>query len=488
MSSDAELIGQRLREEREKRDLTLDDMARITRIRARFLEALEAGDYSSMTPVQAQGFLRNYARFLGLDLDLMMAELDDDRSSRTRRRRREPVPSGSAGPAQPVVRAPRTVRPARRSRGVLASALIVLVSGVLVVGLILGVTTLLDRWAESETQPILDARETPTMAPTQELVAVPDGLTPPAPTETPLEMGTELMPGETPLGEPGEAPAFTPPVLTGTSVTVFVEVTQGNTWVRITADGVVQFEGVAQVGAILNYSGQTSVAVRTNNAAGLRLTVNNLPQGTLGARGQLFDYTFTLNGAALPGGLSQAVPSQEQLPSASPEGAALLFTPTPPTSPAATLPLDPGDGSFQQASGSTPAPTNTPARSPTPALIAVTTTPFPTNTATATPRPTFTPLPGATATALPSPTSSPTLTLSPVPGATNTPVPSATFTATSTLTPSATPTPSATLTHTPTRTPSPTPTPEFSPTPTRTPSPTPFLPPRQTRTPSPTPK
>ncbi|MGW8257471.1 MAG: helix-turn-helix domain-containing protein, partial [Thermoguttaceae bacterium] len=35
-----------------------------TRIRIKYLEALEQSDYSNMTPVQAQGFLRNYAHFL----------------------------------------------------------------------------------------------------------------------------------------------------------------------------------------------------------------------------------------------------------------------------------------------------------------------------------------------------------------------------------------------------------------------------------------
>src|SRR5690606_35054987 len=60
--SQAEILGQRLREAREAKELSLDETERATRIRARFLDALERGDYSMMTPVQAQGFLRNYAR------------------------------------------------------------------------------------------------------------------------------------------------------------------------------------------------------------------------------------------------------------------------------------------------------------------------------------------------------------------------------------------------------------------------------------------
>ena len=70
--SDARALGQRLREAREAKELSLADVEQATRIRLKYVEALEQGDYTSMTPVQAQGFLRNYARFLGLDLELLL--------------------------------------------------------------------------------------------------------------------------------------------------------------------------------------------------------------------------------------------------------------------------------------------------------------------------------------------------------------------------------------------------------------------------------
>ncbi len=91
-----EALGERLREAREAKDLSLDETERATRIRARFLEALEQGDYSVMTPVQAQGFLRNYARFLGLDLDLLTVELDSSKEGKRRRRSQEASVSSSA--------------------------------------------------------------------------------------------------------------------------------------------------------------------------------------------------------------------------------------------------------------------------------------------------------------------------------------------------------------------------------------------------------
>lgn len=61
-------IGHILREARENKGLSLEDAQAHTRINARYLTALENGQYSALpTPVHVRGFLRNYARFLGLD-------------------------------------------------------------------------------------------------------------------------------------------------------------------------------------------------------------------------------------------------------------------------------------------------------------------------------------------------------------------------------------------------------------------------------------
>jgi transcriptional regulator with XRE-family HTH domain len=62
-------IGARLREEREKRRLTLAQVSETTKIRAPYLQALENDDLSAMpSTAQARGFMRLYAEFLGLDL------------------------------------------------------------------------------------------------------------------------------------------------------------------------------------------------------------------------------------------------------------------------------------------------------------------------------------------------------------------------------------------------------------------------------------
>ncbi len=69
-------IGQQLKNARLDRNLSLEDVFENTHIRLKYLEALEADDFSIMpSPVQGRGFLRLYAQYLNLDLDALLAEL-----------------------------------------------------------------------------------------------------------------------------------------------------------------------------------------------------------------------------------------------------------------------------------------------------------------------------------------------------------------------------------------------------------------------------
>jgi cytoskeletal protein RodZ len=71
-----ESIGQRLKKERIARFLTLEKASEATRIRIVFLQALESDDYSVMpSAAQGRGFLRNYAEYLELNIDEMIAEM-----------------------------------------------------------------------------------------------------------------------------------------------------------------------------------------------------------------------------------------------------------------------------------------------------------------------------------------------------------------------------------------------------------------------------
>jgi cytoskeleton protein RodZ len=74
-------IGQKLKRAREHQHLTLDKASDSTRIRVQYLQALESDDLSAMpSPVQARGFLRNYAEYLGLDIDQLLDELRSEQN------------------------------------------------------------------------------------------------------------------------------------------------------------------------------------------------------------------------------------------------------------------------------------------------------------------------------------------------------------------------------------------------------------------------
>jgi cytoskeletal protein RodZ len=88
-----ESIGQRLKQTREARYLTLERASEDTRIRVLFLQALEADDYSVIpSAAQGRGFLRNYAEYLDLNIDEMIAEIQ----------RNAPAPAEVSGPLPQV--------------------------------------------------------------------------------------------------------------------------------------------------------------------------------------------------------------------------------------------------------------------------------------------------------------------------------------------------------------------------------------------------
>src|SRR5215208_733459 len=66
-------LGERFRQARLDRHVSLQDAQRETRIHRRFLEALENEDISALpATVYARGFIRTYATYLGLDPEPMV--------------------------------------------------------------------------------------------------------------------------------------------------------------------------------------------------------------------------------------------------------------------------------------------------------------------------------------------------------------------------------------------------------------------------------
>lgn len=70
-------IGARLADARDAQGVTLEQAAAATRIRSGHLNTLESGAFDRLpAPVYAMGYLRTYARFLGLDPETILAGLE----------------------------------------------------------------------------------------------------------------------------------------------------------------------------------------------------------------------------------------------------------------------------------------------------------------------------------------------------------------------------------------------------------------------------
>ncbi len=66
-------FGERVRSARLRKGLTIDEVAKATRIRSHFISALEAGNYKKLPSAYIQGFARNYVEFLSLPSRELMA-------------------------------------------------------------------------------------------------------------------------------------------------------------------------------------------------------------------------------------------------------------------------------------------------------------------------------------------------------------------------------------------------------------------------------
>lgn len=76
-------LGQQLREARLQKGMSLDDVQEMTKIRKRYLEAIEAGDYKVLPgSFYVRAFIKTYAETVGLNPDGCWR----DTKRRTRRR------------------------------------------------------------------------------------------------------------------------------------------------------------------------------------------------------------------------------------------------------------------------------------------------------------------------------------------------------------------------------------------------------------------
>jgi len=139
-------LPERLYAARERKGVDLYRAERDTKIRARYLAALERGEYRELPgDVYTKGFLRNYALYLGLDPEEVVGQWRRER--------------GDSGPSKAILTIPRPIaqpRPGLQfSPGIVVAALLtILIAGV---GVWLGVQVM--RFAKPPTLTITSPRE-----------------------------------------------------------------------------------------------------------------------------------------------------------------------------------------------------------------------------------------------------------------------------------------------------------------------------------------
>jgi cytoskeletal protein RodZ len=282
-------IGQHLRSAREARGLSVADVARGTHIRPAYITALEDDRLEELpAPVYARGFLRNYATFLGLDAEDLVAAYERSQSPERKRKRNR----GGPVVAGPVWRGPRP----RALTG--AAALVVLAAFV---------GYLFHQYSEfAATRPEAVFAPTPSPTPLAPLPVVV------VPTVTPIPT---LAPSPTAIPSPtaGPAPTSAPAVVTApTAVATRAAPTPSpkptatpdkvllsmkfvrECWLRVTVDGKVVFEGTLQPGVSRSWDGARFITVRVGNAGGVNVTVNGQDLGVLGAPGEVVEKTYHL--------------------------------------------------------------------------------------------------------------------------------------------------------------------------------------------------
>jgi len=314
-------LGHLLIEARTAKNLSLADVEQATRIRQKYLEALEGAAYDVLPRgATARGFLRSYARFLGLDVDDAL--------------RRYAQESGDTGDEVPIAEVGkprlRDYRPlevelidTQRDLGLWRWLIAVVIVAALAGGgwWVLSHNPGWDLLAAFGPAPTATVTETPTRwvvtATPQPTPTVTVTAPPPMPTSDLLPLPTPTV---QPTLTPTPRPTATPEVVA--RIALEMRITQ-RAWVRVTVDGqdVIETAGTTlEAGETRAWEADSSIFIRTGNAAGVNLTLNGEDLGALGKVGEIVERAWIVD----QGQVTESTPGAAPPPTAGPS-----VTPTP---------------------------------------------------------------------------------------------------------------------------------------------------------------
>jgi transcriptional regulator with XRE-family HTH domain len=333
-NGDLRSLGDMLRQAREAQALSIEEVESQTRIRAKFIEALESGDFGLLpSTAHAKGFLRNYAQFLQLDVEQIIEQFSKLTGTGTREVT-APAPPDSppppveavtrpSGGTRPVSRRVKTVTPGQRTgpgtplglgqtrrqqtpppptrtepqRGIVARIFRsnIFAIAVLVIGL-----AAVAGWSTTRLSTISSA-DIPSNGQS----------TPPAAGDSALtaEPTATFRLTSTPESDDG------PQILDRIVLSITVD---QRTWTEIVVDGESQFQGQALKGQVLRFEGREEIYIRTGNGAGLLVNYNGQDIGPLGERGEVAERFFLIDGQVTPTPTPSLAPTNTGVPTPTP--------------------------------------------------------------------------------------------------------------------------------------------------------------------------
>ena len=252
-------IGQQLSSARTRLGLSPADVAARLRIRAMFVEALEREEWATIGDfVYVRGFLKNYAKLLGLDSAALVAQLTADYAPEAAAPR--PTLEALAGSGLSSVRTTEETNPRRWFPWVLGSLTAIAAALVIMVGISLVETFSASGRAPADvTQPVAASSALPSTSPP--IAALTDATS---------DMATQ-----------------------NEGVNLRLQLTQPS-WLSVAVDGKRVVYETLPAGTVREFHGVREITLRAGNAGGVVAKIDGKDLGTLGQAGQVQDRVFAV--------------------------------------------------------------------------------------------------------------------------------------------------------------------------------------------------
>ncbi|BDV42335.1 DNA-binding protein [Geotalea uraniireducens] len=257
VESGKETVGGLLSAARQAREVTLDEVARATRIGKIYLISLEADAFDKLpSPAYVKGFLRVYAAYLGLDPDRLVAMYETSL---------KPAVAVADEPRPADPREPRTIG-TPRNRWTIPLVLLVLVF----------FSAYLFRDRDEER-----VRKAPAVAPAVRPVPLPTPVQPRVSSAVAPAVSAPAQATE-PAAQPADAAT---PAPAASGVVLRLKVNQ-DCWLNITIDGAVSQQYDLKAGDLIEWKGERFFSLDLGNAGGVEAELNGKALPSFGAAGQ----------------------------------------------------------------------------------------------------------------------------------------------------------------------------------------------------------